>query len=146
MSFTECQVTFVCSVLWLHNFRLKPVLCLISAFTYLLLSSRALFRLCTLKVTAGGGIIRHELQSCAHFRAFIVILLWQSGSSTASPQADACTRSSTSASTATKTEQKKLLSKDSILSLYASSPVGNPNQQQPAAGQGDTHTHVQHLR
>uniref|UniRef100_H3CWY9 Small ArfGAP 1 n=1 Tax=Tetraodon nigroviridis TaxID=99883 RepID=H3CWY9_TETNG len=65
----------------------------------------------------------------------------QSGSSTAPPQTEPCTSSSstcTSAtSTATKTEQKKLLSKDSILSLYASSPVGNQNQQLPAAGQGE---------
>ncbi|XP_056902880.1 stromal membrane-associated protein 1-like isoform X2 [Takifugu flavidus] len=60
----------------------------------------------------------------------------QSGPSAAPPQADPCTSSATSTSTANKTEQKKLLSKDSILSLYASSPVGSQNQQQPAAGQG----------
>ncbi|TNM99409.1 hypothetical protein fugu_012442 [Takifugu bimaculatus] len=60
----------------------------------------------------------------------------QSGPSAAPPQVDPCTSSATSTSTANKTEQKKLLSKDSILSLYASSPVGSQNQQQPAAGQG----------
>uniref|UniRef100_UPI0037E812AE stromal membrane-associated protein 1-like isoform X2 n=1 Tax=Semicossyphus pulcher TaxID=241346 RepID=UPI0037E812AE len=66
----------------------------------------------------------------------------QSGSSTAPPQADPSTSSSASSSTSTatttKAEQKKLLSKDSILSLYASSSVGSQpqSQQQPAPGQG----------
>ncbi|XP_035519653.1 stromal membrane-associated protein 1 [Morone saxatilis] len=66
----------------------------------------------------------------------------QSGSSTAAPQADPSTSSSASSSTSTttttKAEQKKLLSKDSILSLYASSSVGSQpqSQQQPAPGQG----------
>ncbi|KAM6997513.1 stromal membrane-associated protein 1-like isoform 6-T6 [Tautogolabrus adspersus] len=65
----------------------------------------------------------------------------QSGSSTAPPQADPSTSSSSSSSTSTatttKAEQKKLLSKDSILSLYASSSVGSQpqSQQQPAPGQ-----------
>ncbi|XP_051282188.1 stromal membrane-associated protein 1 isoform X2 [Dicentrarchus labrax] len=65
----------------------------------------------------------------------------QSGSSTAPPQADPSTSSSASSSTSTttttKAEQKKLLSKDSILSLYASSSVGSQpqSQQQPAPGQ-----------
>ncbi|XP_068183470.1 stromal membrane-associated protein 1 isoform X2 [Antennarius striatus] len=66
----------------------------------------------------------------------------QSGSSTAPPQADPSTpcavSSSTSTATATaKAEQKKLLSKDSILSLYASSSVGSqPQSQQPPAAAG----------
>ncbi|XP_073337429.1 stromal membrane-associated protein 1-like isoform X2 [Pagrus major] len=66
----------------------------------------------------------------------------QSGSSTAPQQADPSTSSSASSSTSTttttKAEQKKLLSKDSILSLYASSSVGSQpqSQQQPAPGQG----------
>ncbi|XP_053730275.1 stromal membrane-associated protein 1-like isoform X1 [Synchiropus splendidus] len=67
----------------------------------------------------------------------------QSGSSTAPQQADPSTSSSPSSSTSTATntraEEKKLLSKDSILSLYASSSVGSPSQsqqQQPAPGQG----------
>ncbi|KAM3605946.1 uncharacterized protein V6R79_007883 [Siganus canaliculatus] len=66
----------------------------------------------------------------------------QSGSGTAAPQADPSTSSSSSSSTSTttttKAEQKKLLSKDSILSLYASSSVGGQpqSQQQPAPGQG----------
>ncbi|XP_070833348.1 stromal membrane-associated protein 1 isoform X2 [Chaetodon trifascialis] len=66
----------------------------------------------------------------------------QSGSSTAPPQADPSTSSSASSSTSTttttKAEQKKLLSKDSILSLYASSSVGSQpqSQQQPGPGQG----------
>ncbi|XP_065815272.1 stromal membrane-associated protein 1 isoform X3 [Labrus bergylta] len=65
----------------------------------------------------------------------------QCGSSTAPPQADPSTSSSSSSSTSTatttKAEQKKLLSKDSILSLYASSSVGSQpqSQQQPAPGQ-----------
>ncbi|XP_044069938.1 stromal membrane-associated protein 1 isoform X6 [Siniperca chuatsi] len=65
----------------------------------------------------------------------------QSGSSTAPPQADPSTSSSASSSTSTatttKAEQKKLLSKDSILSLYASSSVGSQpqSQSQPAPGQ-----------
>ncbi|KAK9541953.1 hypothetical protein VZT92_001963 [Zoarces viviparus] len=66
----------------------------------------------------------------------------QSGSGTASQQADPSTSSSASSSTSTTTttkaeEKKKLLSKDSILSLYASSSVaGQPqSQQQPAPGQ-----------
>ncbi|KAM4591611.1 stromal membrane-associated protein 1 isoform 3-T3 [Odontesthes bonariensis] len=60
----------------------------------------------------------------------------QSGSSTAPPQVDPST-SSASTAAATKVEEKKLLSKDSILSLYASSSVSNQpqSQQQPAAGQ-----------
>ena len=66
---------------------------------------------------------------------------WQSGSSTAPPQVDStssCAASTTSTTAATKVEEKKLLSKDSILSLYASSSVSNQpqSQQQPAAGQG----------
>ncbi|XP_056251313.1 stromal membrane-associated protein 1 isoform X3 [Seriola aureovittata] len=66
----------------------------------------------------------------------------QSSSSTAPPQADPSTSSSASSSTSTttttKAEEKKLLSKDSILSLYASSSVGSQpqSQQQPAPGQG----------
>ncbi|XP_039477977.1 stromal membrane-associated protein 1 isoform X2 [Oreochromis aureus] len=66
----------------------------------------------------------------------------QSGSSIASPQVDPSTSSSSSSSTSTtttaKAEEKKLLSKDSILSLYASSSVGSQpqSQQQPAPGQG----------
>ncbi|KAM9803692.1 stromal membrane-associated protein 1-like [Neosynchiropus ocellatus] len=67
----------------------------------------------------------------------------QSCSSTAPQQADPSTSSSPSSSTSTATntraEEKKLLSKDSILSLYASSSVGSPSQsqpQQPAPGQG----------
>ncbi|XP_056251318.1 stromal membrane-associated protein 1 isoform X8 [Seriola aureovittata] len=65
----------------------------------------------------------------------------QSSSSTAPPQADPSTSSSASSSTSTttttKAEEKKLLSKDSILSLYASSSVGSQpqSQQQPAPGQ-----------
>ncbi|XP_072246409.1 uncharacterized protein [Leuresthes tenuis] len=57
----------------------------------------------------------------------------QSGSSTAPPQMD----STTSTTATTKAEEKKLLSKDSILSLYASSSVSNQpqSQQQHAAGQ-----------
>ncbi|XP_074503087.1 stromal membrane-associated protein 1-like isoform X9 [Sebastes fasciatus] len=64
----------------------------------------------------------------------------QSGSSTAPPQADPSTSSSASSSTSTttttKAEEKKLLSKDSILSLYASSSVASQpqSQQQPAPG------------
>ncbi|XP_076017033.1 stromal membrane-associated protein 1-like isoform X2 [Genypterus blacodes] len=63
-------------------------------------------------------------------------------SSTASPPTDPATSSSSSSSTSTtttaKAEEKKLLSKDSILSLYASSSVGSQpqSQQQPAPGQG----------
>ncbi|KAM6923220.1 stromal membrane-associated protein 1 isoform 2-T2 [Lycodopsis pacificus] len=67
----------------------------------------------------------------------------QSGSGTAPPQADPSTSSSASSSTSTTTttkaeEKKKLLSKDSILSLYASSSVASQpqSQQQPAPGQG----------
>ncbi|XP_068583277.1 stromal membrane-associated protein 1 isoform X2 [Cebidichthys violaceus] len=67
----------------------------------------------------------------------------QSGSGTAPPQADPSTSSSSSSSTSTTTttkaeEKKKLLSKDSILSLYASSSVASQpqSQQQPAPGQG----------
>ncbi|KAF1376100.1 hypothetical protein PFLUV_G00227140 [Perca fluviatilis] len=66
----------------------------------------------------------------------------QSGSSPAPPQADPSTSSSSSSSTSTttttKAEEKKLLSKDSILSLYASSSVASQpqSQQQPAPGQG----------
>ncbi|XP_039640051.1 stromal membrane-associated protein 1-like isoform X2 [Perca fluviatilis] len=65
----------------------------------------------------------------------------QSGSSPAPPQADPSTSSSSSSSTSTttttKAEEKKLLSKDSILSLYASSSVASQpqSQQQPAPGQ-----------
>ncbi|XP_042288734.1 stromal membrane-associated protein 1-like isoform X7 [Thunnus thynnus] len=65
----------------------------------------------------------------------------QSGSGTAPPQSDPSTSSSSSSSTSTTTttraEEKKLLSKDSILSLYASSSVGSQpqSQQQPAPGQ-----------
>ncbi|XP_074531523.1 stromal membrane-associated protein 1-like isoform X2 [Halichoeres trimaculatus] len=66
----------------------------------------------------------------------------QSGSSAAAPSpADPSTSSSasssTSTSTTTKAEQKKLLSKDSILSLYSSSSVGSQpqGQPQPAPGQ-----------
>uniref|UniRef100_A0AAQ5XN15 Arf-GAP domain-containing protein n=1 Tax=Amphiprion ocellaris TaxID=80972 RepID=A0AAQ5XN15_AMPOC len=66
-----------------------------------------------------------------------------SGSSTAPAQVDPSTSSSVSSSTSTTTttkaeEKKKLLSKDSILSLYASSSVGSQpqSQQQPAPGQG----------
>ncbi|CAJ1067033.1 stromal membrane-associated protein 1-like isoform X2 [Xyrichtys novacula] len=67
-----------------------------------------------------------------------------SGTAAAAPAADPSTSSSasssTSTSTTTKAEQKKLLSKDSILSLYASSSVGSvgsqpQSQKQPAAGQ-----------
>ncbi|XP_034040407.1 stromal membrane-associated protein 1-like isoform X3 [Thalassophryne amazonica] len=66
----------------------------------------------------------------------------QTGSSTVPQQPDPVTASSSSSSnsavTTTKAEEKKLLSKDSILSLYASSSVGSQpqSQQQPAAGQG----------
>lgn len=67
----------------------------------------------------------------------------QSGSGTAAPPpADPSTSSSasssTSTSTTTKAEQKKLLSKDSILSLYSSSSVGSQpqTQPQPVPGQG----------
>ncbi|XP_058507432.1 stromal membrane-associated protein 1-like isoform X2 [Solea solea] len=67
----------------------------------------------------------------------------QSGSGTAPPQPDpsstsTSSSSSTSTTATTKAEEKKLLSKDSILSLYASSSVGAQpqSQQQPAAGQG----------
>ncbi|XP_033977959.1 stromal membrane-associated protein 1-like isoform X2 [Trematomus bernacchii] len=66
----------------------------------------------------------------------------QSGSSPAPPQADPSTSSSASSSTSTatttKAEEKKLLSKDSILSLYASSSVASQpqSQQQPVTGQG----------
>ncbi|XP_035848361.1 stromal membrane-associated protein 1 [Sander lucioperca] len=66
----------------------------------------------------------------------------QSGSSQAPPQADPSTSSSSSSSTSTttttKAEEKKLLSKDSILSLYASSSVASQpqSQHQPAPGQG----------
>ncbi|XP_047458894.1 stromal membrane-associated protein 1 isoform X4 [Mugil cephalus] len=67
----------------------------------------------------------------------------KSTSSAASPQVDPSTSSSVSSSTCTTTttkaeEKKKLLSKDSILSLYASSSVGGQpqSQPQPAAGQG----------
>ncbi|XP_032383382.1 stromal membrane-associated protein 1 isoform X2 [Etheostoma spectabile] len=66
----------------------------------------------------------------------------QSVSSPAPPQADPSTSSSSSSSTSTatttKAEEKKLLSKDSILSLYASSSVASQpqSQQQPAPGQG----------
>ncbi|XP_033977969.1 stromal membrane-associated protein 1-like isoform X3 [Trematomus bernacchii] len=65
----------------------------------------------------------------------------QSGSSPAPPQADPSTSSSASSSTSTatttKAEEKKLLSKDSILSLYASSSVASQpqSQQQPVTGQ-----------
>ncbi|XP_078129061.1 stromal membrane-associated protein 1-like isoform X3 [Sander vitreus] len=65
----------------------------------------------------------------------------QSGSSQAPPQADPSTSSSSSSSTSTttttKAEEKKLLSKDSILSLYASSSVASQpqSQHQPAPGQ-----------
>ncbi|XP_062257466.1 stromal membrane-associated protein 1-like isoform X2 [Platichthys flesus] len=62
----------------------------------------------------------------------------QSSSSTAAPQADTSTSSSISTTMTTKVEEKKLLSKDSILSLYASSSVGSQpqSQQQSAPGQG----------
>ncbi|TNN65415.1 Stromal membrane-associated protein 1 [Liparis tanakae] len=66
---------------------------------------------------------------------------WRSG--TAAVQADPSTSSSASSSTSTTTttkaeEKKKLLSKDSILSLYASSSVASQpqSQQLPAPGQG----------
>ncbi|KAM9847576.1 stromal membrane-associated protein 1 [Aulostomus maculatus] len=65
----------------------------------------------------------------------------QSGSSTTPQQSDPSTSSSSSSSTSTSTttraEEKKLLSKDSILSLYASSSVSSQSQsqQQPAPGQ-----------
>ncbi|XP_029305930.1 stromal membrane-associated protein 1-like isoform X3 [Cottoperca gobio] len=65
----------------------------------------------------------------------------QSSSSTAPAQADPSTSSSASSSTSTttttKAEEKKLLSKDSILSLYASSSVASQpqSQQQPVPGQ-----------
>ncbi|XP_030011581.1 stromal membrane-associated protein 1-like isoform X1 [Sphaeramia orbicularis] len=62
----------------------------------------------------------------------------QSGASTAPPHSDSSSSSSSTSTTATtKAEEKKLLSKDSILSLYASSSVGSQpqSQQQPAAGQ-----------
>nr|XP_040035169.1 stromal membrane-associated protein 1 isoform X5 [Gasterosteus aculeatus aculeatus] len=67
----------------------------------------------------------------------------QPGSGAAPQQADPSTSSSASSSTSTTTttkaeEKKKLLSKDSILSLYASSSVASQPQshQQPAPGQG----------
>ncbi|KAK2922204.1 stromal membrane-associated protein 1 isoform X2 [Channa argus] len=66
----------------------------------------------------------------------------QPGSSKAILQGEASTSSSPSSATSTtttvKAEEKKLLSKDSILSLYASSSVGSQpqSQQQPAPGQG----------
>ncbi|XP_035771339.1 stromal membrane-associated protein 1-like isoform X2 [Neolamprologus brichardi] len=69
----------------------------------------------------------------------------QSGSSITTPQVDPSTSSSSSSSTSTtttaKAEEKKLLSKDSILSLYASSSVGSQpqSQQQPAPGQGSVY-------
>uniref|UniRef100_A0A665THM8 Stromal membrane-associated protein 1-like n=1 Tax=Echeneis naucrates TaxID=173247 RepID=A0A665THM8_ECHNA len=72
----------------------------------------------------------------------------QPSSSPAAPPADPSTSSSASSSTTTttntKAEEKKLLSKDSILSLYASSSVGSQpqSQQQPAAGQGNTQTQL----
>ncbi|XP_056148137.1 stromal membrane-associated protein 1 [Lampris incognitus] len=58
--------------------------------------------------------------------------LTQAGSSQAAPQADSSISSNT-----TKVEEKKPLSKDSILSLYASSSLGSQpqSQQQPAPGQ-----------
>ncbi|XP_067385090.1 stromal membrane-associated protein 1 isoform X11 [Channa argus] len=65
----------------------------------------------------------------------------QPGSSKAILQGEASTSSSPSSATSTtttvKAEEKKLLSKDSILSLYASSSVGSQpqSQQQPAPGQ-----------
>ncbi|XP_063730724.1 stromal membrane-associated protein 1-like isoform X3 [Eleginops maclovinus] len=65
----------------------------------------------------------------------------QSASSPAPQQADPSTSSSASSSTSTatttKAEEKKLLSKDSILSLYASSSVASQpqSQQQPVTGQ-----------
>ncbi|XP_034754176.1 stromal membrane-associated protein 1 isoform X1 [Etheostoma cragini] len=65
----------------------------------------------------------------------------QSVSSPAPPQVDPSTSSSSSSSTSTatttKAEEKKLLSKDSILSLYASCSVASQpqSQQQPAPGQ-----------
>nr|XP_040035167.1 stromal membrane-associated protein 1 isoform X3 [Gasterosteus aculeatus aculeatus] len=66
----------------------------------------------------------------------------QPGSGAAPQQADPSTSSSASSSTSTTTttkaeEKKKLLSKDSILSLYASSSVASQPQshQQPAPGQ-----------
>ncbi|XP_029926057.1 stromal membrane-associated protein 1-like isoform X9 [Myripristis murdjan] len=65
--------------------------------------------------------------------------LAQAGSSPAPPQTDAAAASSSSSSSSstTKSEEKKPLSKDSILSLYASSSVGSQpqSQQQPAPGQ-----------
>ncbi|XP_054655561.1 stromal membrane-associated protein 1-like isoform X2 [Dunckerocampus dactyliophorus] len=66
----------------------------------------------------------------------------QSGSSTvpqpSNPSTSSSSSSSSSTCTTTKAEEKKLLSKDSILSLYASSSVGSQpqSQQQPATGQG----------
>ncbi|XP_069545947.1 stromal membrane-associated protein 1-like isoform X3 [Brachyistius frenatus] len=53
------------------------------------------------------------------------------------PSTSSSVSSSTSTTTTTKAEEKKLLSKDSILSLYASSSVGSQpqSQQQPASGQ-----------
>ncbi|XP_057704006.1 stromal membrane-associated protein 1-like isoform X2 [Corythoichthys intestinalis] len=63
------------------------------------------------------------------------------GSRTALQSSDPPTSSSsssTSTCTTTRAEEKKLLSKDSILSLYATSSVGSQpqSQQQPATGQG----------
>ncbi|XP_061766952.1 stromal membrane-associated protein 1 isoform X1 [Nerophis ophidion] len=65
----------------------------------------------------------------------------ESGSSAVPQLSDPSTSSSsssTSTCTTTKAEEKKLLSKDSILSLYARSSVGSQpqSQQQPATGQG----------
>lgn len=86
-----------------------------------------------------------------HDASFLALCLsvWQSGSSITTPQVDPSTSSSSSSSTSTtttaKAEEKKLLSKDSILSLYASSSVGSQpqSQQQPAPGQGNTHALIQ---
>uniref|UniRef100_I3J484 Small ArfGAP 1 n=1 Tax=Oreochromis niloticus TaxID=8128 RepID=I3J484_ORENI len=71
---------------------------------------------------------------------FISCLSLQAGCNTqTSPQVDPSTSSSSSSSTSTtttaKAEEKKLLSKDSILSLYASSSVGSQPQSGVYMGQ-----------
>lgn len=76
----------------------------------------------------------------------------QFGSSIATPQVDPSTSSSAASSTSTtttaKAEEKKLLSKDSILSLYASSSVGSQpqSQQQPAPGQAGVYMGQPHMQ
>ena len=127
----------------------------------LYLAYPALHALCC-KMTKSRCFIHHQIKMCLgealhiswHFSSSPPPPCpWQSGSSTAPQQADPSTSSSASSSTSTttttKAEQKKLLSKDSILSLYASSSVGSQpqSQQQPAPGQGNTliHTHAASL-